>query len=144
MKHDDIRTQSPQKDHDDDAAHPGTVQTIMVIGEDLHFCYLIRRYVRAMHHQFLLARPDTKALQTAVREQPAVIIFDVGISDGLVQRMLRQMKEDVQTCKIPLVVCSWHENRLLATADGADQYLRMPILFGDFVATVASLGIVPG
>jgi len=113
----------------------------MVIGADLHFCYLMRRYVRESAHPLLFSGPDEKALDLAHREKPAVIILEAGLLDARGQQMIRTLKSNQGTCQIPIVMCSWQDEDAQKIEEGADLYLRMPILYGDFLTAINHLGI---
>lgn len=114
---------------------------IMVIGADLHFCYLMRRYVRESAHPLLFAGPDEKALEMAEHQKPAMIILEAGLLDAKGQHMVKALKLNQYTCKIPIVICSWHDEGTDNIEEGADIYLRMPILYGDFLDTINHLGV---
>ncbi len=115
--------------------------SILVIGNDLHFCYLMRRYVRESAHPLLFAGPDEKAVDLAQREKPAIIVLEAGLLDTRGQQMLTTLKMNESTCGIPIVMCSWHDEDPEKLEGGADVYLRMPILYGDFLAALANLGL---
>jgi DNA-binding response OmpR family regulator len=115
--------------------------SILVIGSDLHFCYLMRRYVRESAHPLLFAGPDEKALELAQREQPALIVLEDGLHDLKGQQIIKTLKSSEHTCEIPVALCSWHDEEVTALDNGADIYLRMPILYGDFLAILNNLGI---
>lgn len=115
--------------------------SIMVIGTDLHFCYLMRRYVRESDHPLLFSGPDDKAFDLAQREKPAIIVMEAGLCDSTGQQMLKALKGNPCTGNIPVILCSWHDEDLHKIEEGADVYLRMPILYGDFLATLADLHI---
>ena len=113
----------------------------MVIGTDLHFCYLMRRYVRESAHPLLFAGPDEKALDLALKEQPGLIVLEAGIPDTKGREILRTLKANENTRQIPVVCCSWHEEEFNGPENMADIYLRMPILYADFLAVLSKMGI---
>ena len=115
--------------------------SILVIGNDLHFCYLMRRYVRESAHPLLFAGPDEKALDLAQREKPATIVLEAGLLDARGRQMLTSLKTNDKTCEIPVIMCSWHDEGAEKPEPGADVYLRMPILYGDFLAALTNLGL---
>jgi len=114
---------------------------IMVIGIDLHFCYLMRRYVRESDHPLLFSAPDEKAFKMAQREKPALIVMEAGQPDTRSRLMLKLLKSNHNTCRIPIVICSWHDEDGSNNETCADIYLRMPVLYSDFLAVLGSLGI---
>ena len=117
------------------------VESIMVIGVDSHFSYLMRRYVRESAHPLLFANPGEKALELALREKPSLIVLEAGLPDGKGRHMLKTLKTTPTTCHIPVAFCSWYDNEALDFTDGSVVYLRMPILYEDFLKVLAGAGI---
>jgi DNA-binding response OmpR family regulator len=120
--------------------HPAP-HSIMVIGTDLHFCYLLQRYVRESDHPLLYTTPDDKALSLAQHEKPALIVIEAGNPETRSLEMLKLLKGNRNTCQIPIAFCSWRDNELSSNETGADICLRMPVLYSDFLAALDSLGI---
>ena len=116
---------------------------IMVIGGDSHFSYLMRRYVRTSSHQIIFANPGEDVLALAQREKPAAIVLEAGIPDSMGWHMLRVLKTNQSTSKIPVILCSWLDEEQRGLGEGADVYLRMPILYEDFEAALSRIGIHP-
>ena len=115
--------------------------SILVIGADVHFCYLLQRYVRESNHPLLFSGPDGTVLEISHREKPSLIILEDGLTDLKGQEMIRLLKTDPLTRQIPLALCSWHREETQESEDGADVYLPMPILFGDFLALLTKYGL---
>jgi CheY-like chemotaxis protein len=113
---------------------------IMVIGADLHFCYLMRRYVRESAHPLLFAGPDEKAVELAQLQKPAMIILEAGLLDAKGQLMIRTLKANQDTCQIPVIMCSWNDEDT-QKEEGANLHLRMPILYNDFLTAIKHIGI---
>ncbi|MGC8781607.1 MAG: response regulator [Anaerolineae bacterium] len=117
---------------------------IMVVGADSHFSYLMRRYMRTSAHQVHFANPGEDALAAIRRERPVAIILGAGIPDVLRRDMLHALKANQATREIPVILCSWQEEALSAQTEGADLCLPMPILYEDFVAALAQVGVLVG
>lgn len=115
--------------------------TIMVIGDDSHFCYLMRRYVKKSMHRILFAYLGEDALTLAQREKPAAIVLEVDTPSTVGWDVLRALKADQDTHDIPVVLCSWSDEQEHGVGKGADAYLRKPILYEDFVAALVGIGI---
>ena len=75
--------------------------TIMVVGDDSSFCYLMRRYVGKSAHQILFAYLGEDALALAQREKPAAIVLEVGLPGTMGWDVLRALRADQATCDIP-------------------------------------------
>jgi CheY-like chemotaxis protein len=115
--------------------------SIMVIGADSHFCYLMRRYVLESSHNIVFAYLGDDALALAQKEIPAAIILEVDQPDTRGWELLKLLKNDQTTQNIPVVLCSWLDEDQRVIEEGADAYLRKPILFSDFKTVLSLLGI---
>ncbi len=113
-------------------------QRVMIVGGDANFSYLMQRYVRTSEHQILYANLGEDVLSLAKCEKPIAIILEVDLPDSIGWNTLRALKEDPEVDKIPVIVCSWVDQEARGLAEGADIYLRMPILYGDFEAALAA------
>jgi len=116
--------------------------SILVIGVDSHFCYLMRRYVAESAHPLLFSAPDEQAvIAVAMSEKPALIIMEAGPFSIYSRTILPGLRSNKFTACIPVVVCSWQ-----GETDGhfnarADIHLQMPVLYGDFLHVLSRLGI---
>jgi len=122
-----------------------TPATIMVIGNDSHFCYLMRRYVKKSAQRTVFAYLGEDALALAQREKPAAIVLEVDLPGTRGWDVLRALKADPATCHIPVILCSWLDEKERSKEEGAEAYLREPILYEDFLTTLTDVGIrLPG
>lgn len=117
--------------------------SIMVIGADSHFCYLMRRYVKKSAHNIVFAYIGDDALALAQREKPAAIIMEVDQPDTGGWSVLNALKKDQSTAGIPIVLCSWQDDEERGIQAGAEIYLRKPILYDDFLDALNRIGIAP-
>jgi CheY-like chemotaxis protein len=115
--------------------------SIMVIGSDAHFCYLMRRYVIESMHKIVFAYLGDDALALAQKETPAAIILEVDQPDTRGWELLKSLKSNKTTKQIPVVLCSWKEEDQRGIEEGADAYLHKPILFSDFKKVLALIGM---
>lgn len=118
--------------------------SIMVIGADSHFSYLLRRYVRTSAHHIVFANPGEDVLTLAQYTQPVAIVLGAGIPETLCRAMVHALKADQATHQIPVILCFWQEEDPAERITGADLYLRMPILCEDFEAALARVGVLIG
>lgn len=117
---------------------------VMVIGDDSHFCYLMRRYIRQSAHQIAFAYQGEDVLDIAHREKPAAIILEVDHPGSAGWLVLKALKSDELTSCIPVVLCSWRDDNdadLRKADHKAEIYLQKPILYADFKAALDQLGI---
>lgn len=123
---------------------PSSRATIMVIGGDSNFCYLMQRYIRQSDHQIAVTHQSENALELAHRERPAAIILEIDHPGSMGWSVLRALKADVETSSIPVVLCSWKddESDYRGTDLKGEVYLRKPVLYEDFKAVLDQLGIL--
>lgn len=121
--------------------NPVEPASILIIGEDSHFDYLMRSYVHRSGHPILFSHPGDSVLDVIQRGQPAVIVLDVDLPGMSGWNLLRTLKSNQSTAKIPVVICSWLDEQERGSQQGADVYLRMPILYGDFLEALHHVGI---
>ena len=111
---------------------------IMVAGVDSNFSYLMQRYVRRCAHSIVSANLNDDILALARCQKPVAIILEVDRPNTIGWQILRTLKSDQETGKIPVIVCSWQEEEARAIKEGADTYLHMPILYADFETALGS------
>ena len=112
---------------------------IMIVGGNTQFMYIIQRFVRASAHQILCASLGEDILAKARCEKPAAIVLEVDLPDTIGWNTLRSLKADPNIGRIPVIVCSWLDQEVRCLEQGADLYLRMPILSADFETALASI-----
>jgi CheY-like chemotaxis protein len=117
------------------------LESILVVGMDANFCYLMQRYIRMSNRNSQIAYRYEDALAHAYQSKPVVIIVEIGLPDTLGWNILRVIKQDQTTSGIPIVACSWQDEELLCKKDGADVYLHMPILYEHFQNALNEVGV---
>lgn len=114
--------------------------SILVVGGDSHFYYLMRRYIRMSAHRILFAHQD--ALEIARQEKPAAVILDVAVPGIATLKLLTQLRADPCTYNIPVILCSWFEQDNSFLEHGANAILQMPILYEDFKSALFRVGVI--
>ena len=112
---------------------------IMIVGRDSHFSYLLQRFVSTSAQRVLPVNLSDDVLSLARCEKPVAIVLEVNTPDTVGWQMLRTLKSDQETGRIPVIVCSWLDESARSLIEGADVYLRMPILYKDFGAALAAI-----
>jgi len=115
-----------------------TQDRVMIVGGNAHFSYLMQRYVKTSKHQIIPANLGDEVLTLARSEKPAVIVLEVDRPETMGWHLLRELKADPIVGRIPVIVCSWLDEEARSLAEGADIYLRMPILYADFGAALTA------
>ena len=75
---------------------------------------------------------------------PSVILLDLNLPKVSGFEVLKQIRSDPRTRRIPVVIMtsSHEEEDLLASYDlGANSYIRKPVDFANFVEAIASMGL---
>jgi DNA-binding response OmpR family regulator len=99
-----------------DAATP---LRILVAEDDAALARLYAAYAQSRGHAVLVAKDGAETLVTAAAELPDLIFLDVMMPKLDGRDVLRQLKANAKTARIPVVVVS---------AFGGDQYLRDLVL----------------
>jgi CheY-like chemotaxis protein len=120
------------------------VPTIMIVGDDDSFSYLMQRYVEEGGARALVCPLAPETLALAQRERPAVILLEVSLPETVGQDMLQKFKENELTRDIPVVACSWLEEDAFALVEGAAGHLHKPVLYRDVLAALADAGVSIG
>ena len=116
-----------------------TNNLIMIIGGDSHFSYLMQRFVRTSAHQIIPANLGEDVLALARQEKPVAIVLELDLPETAGWHILRALIADPEVGRIPVIACSWLDEEARGRAEGADIYLRMPILYADFEAALAAI-----
>ena len=120
-----------------------TVIAVLLIGDDLQFSYLIKRYGRSCGCQVVNVIGLDEAYSRVNEMRPALIVLhglNVSADDW---RVLRTLKRERGTCDIPVAVCLASVDEARAWEAGVDYWLTQPVLYEDFLAALAATGIAP-
>ena len=115
-----------------------TNNRVMIVVGNAHFSYLMQRYVRTSEHQVISANLGEDVLALARSEKPAAIVLEVDRPETIGWHTLRALKADPEIGRIPVILCSWLDEEARGRAEGAELFLRMPILYADFGAALAA------
>jgi DNA-binding response OmpR family regulator len=119
-------------------------RAIMIIGDNADFCYLMRRYVSQTAHHAVRAYPEVDAVALAREVRPIAIVLEADPPGSRCWPVLRALKAERSTCDIPVLLCSWLDDDEEHSLDeGADVYLRKPVLYEDLLAALADVGVYP-
>ena len=96
--------------------------------------------------QVLTAEDSEKGRNLAVTEHPDVILMDLEMPDADSWEVVRRLKADAQTGRIPIVGMSAYaldSEREQAIATGCDEFDTKPIDFESLVATIQRVAANP-
>ena len=112
---------------------------ILIVGGDSHFSYLMQRYVLRSAYKIITGTLGEDLLALVRFEKPVAIVMEMDLPETIGWHKLRELKADPDVGKIPIIVCSWLDEEKRGLVEGADVYLRMPILYADFKAALAAI-----
>lgn len=100
---------------------------VLIIDDDTETRKLFRIHLIRLGYEILEAENGVSGLAIAYREKPHIIILDVIMPDLDGWGVLAQLKNDPTLCHIPVIMASIVENRPLAYALGAAEFVNKPI-----------------
>lgn len=77
-------------------------------------------------------------------ELPTVVLLDIGLPRLSGLEVLERLRSDPRTRLLPIVILTSSDadrDRLESYENGANSFVRKPLDFGEFAATVARLGV---
>jgi CheY-like chemotaxis protein len=118
-----------------------TAPTVMIVGDDEDFRYLMCRYVTESGCRALVGQRAAESLAVAGREKPAAIFLEIGPPGMAGRDTLRMLERDGVTRDIPVIACFWLEEEAQALSEGVASYLQKPILYRDVLTVLSDVGI---
>jgi len=112
---------------------------LLAVDNDPAFVDLIRRYLSHQGWDVVGASTADEALEVARTREPAAVLLDVVLPDRDGWELLLDLRRQVATQQIPVVVCSALDEGEVARSLGAAAYLRKPVSQVDLVTTLAHL-----
>ncbi|MEJ2708836.1 MAG: response regulator [Anaerolineales bacterium] len=103
---------------------------ILFVDDDPFTLETLTRAVEVFGHQAILANTGREALRMASAEKPDLIFVDMHLDDMNGLDVVRSLREDPSTLKVPIFVLSADpegETSQKAKAAGARDYLNKPI-----------------
>jgi CheY-like chemotaxis protein len=113
---------------------------ILVIEDNEDNLQLVRFFLERLGHSVLAAYDGLTGMETARREQPDLILLDMGIPEIDGWELAGKLKQDPETKAIPLVALTAYTlpgDKRRALQSGCDGYITKPINvagFGDEIA----------
>lgn len=118
-------------------------RTIMIGTRDPNIAYLLQRYSEEGGFQAVRVCPDKEVLDQARDRRPNLIILDIEQGNSADREIVRQLKTEPTTQRIPIVIYSYLDElpeTLRATIDG---FLPKSVMYDDFMAVVERAGLHP-
>ncbi|MBN9503273.1 MAG: two-component system response regulator [Armatimonadetes bacterium 55-13] len=131
-------------------------QTILLVEDNEQDEMLILRALRKVNlaNQVDVVRDGQQALDYLFQEGefadrknqdlPTVVLLDISLPRISGLEVLRRLRANPKTQLLPVAILTSSDDdqdRLTSYLDGANSFVRKPLAFGEFVETVARLGI---
>ncbi len=100
---------------------------VLVIDDNPAILQLFERYLTPQHYEIIKANSGSEILSLVKESRPAVILLDVMMPNLDGWQVLRSLKENPETAKTPVIICSVLKESELALSLGADAYLKKPV-----------------
>lgn len=118
------------------------MNTILVVDDTPSELELISRYLRDNGYTVIAAKDGKEALNRAKQSKPDVVVTDVVMPNMSGFELCRSLKQDPETEKLPIVICSSKNqqlDRLWGMKQGAAIYITKPFAKEDLLRAVASV-----
>jgi signal transduction histidine kinase/DNA-binding response OmpR family regulator len=109
------------------AAEDAGGKPVLVLEDKVEMMMMYRSYLKNSEFQLLPASTIRDAQEVLERIRPSVIILDVVLRAEDSWRFLADLKQDVRTRDIPVMIASTIEDQAKAFHLGADEYLLKPV-----------------
>jgi signal transduction histidine kinase/CheY-like chemotaxis protein len=100
---------------------------LLVVEDQIEMMMMYRSYLKNSGFNFIPASTTREAQQALDRIRPSAVILDLILKSEDAWRLLAQLKHDVRTRDIPVLVVSSVEDQAKAFHLGANEYLLKPI-----------------
>jgi CheY-like chemotaxis protein len=120
---------------------------ILVIDDDVNLLQMVRLMLERVGHEVETARAGEKGIEMAGQLQPELAIIDVMMPELSGYDVVRRMREDPRTARIPIVILTARSQPMdkhMALEAGANSFLSKPVSsqeLTDRVAAVLQAGV---
>jgi CheY-like chemotaxis protein len=111
-------------------------RSVLVVDDNPDTLDLFRRYLEAHAYRVLTAATGEEALRIAAEQRPDALVLDVMLPAADGYEALQSLRGDPATADVPVVVCTVLEQRDLALALGATEFLAKPVTQGDLLSVL--------
>ena len=102
---------------------------VMIVDDEPDLLKALGLRLKAAGYEVLVAADGIRAMQMALRDQPSVIILDIGMPGGDGHTIARRLKASIRTMTIPIIFLTARkspEDLNKAKEAGAAAYLLKP------------------
>ena len=116
---------------------------VLVVEDNLDSGALLRTTLEQAGFRVKVAENGVAGLRLARTLLPAAITLDIMMPRMDGWRVLQALRDDPATARIPVIVCSIVDNRLLGYRLGASEYLTKPVEPNALLSALARVGASP-
>jgi DNA-binding response OmpR family regulator len=112
---------------------------ILIVDDDPDVRLAMQVRLRSEHYDTFFASDALSSVAEARKQQPDLIILDLGLPGGDGYAVIRQLKADAALSGIPVIVVSARDlqaNKRHAIAAGASVYLQKPVNNAELLAII--------
>jgi two-component system phosphate regulon response regulator PhoB len=109
---------------------------ILVIEDDEALGSLIAYFLRRGNFRTVIARDGIEGLQLARELSPALVLCDSSLPELNGVRVIRALREDPATARIPLILMSGCEKPIRLGAPSMDAFLKKPFAMDEMLGLV--------
>jgi len=124
-----------------DAAPVAGSASIVVIEDDRPSLDLLTAYLSGAEIRVVAARDGRSGLEAVRREQPSAVLLDIRMPGIDGWEVLRALKEDERTERIPVIVVSIVDERSRGAELGAAGYLVKPVSRDNLLGALGAVGL---
>ena len=117
----------------------GQADSILLVEDNADTVALYRRYLAGTRWQLQVVPDPRDVLSVAARSQPRAIVLDIMMPEMDGWSLLQTLRAGPETAGIPVLVCSVVDDPELASALGADAYLKKPVSQEQFLSSLRQL-----
>lgn len=99
---------------------------VLIIEDDISTIKIFERYLKSKDYKLITSQSGKNAIELAHKFHPDLILLDVNLPEKSGWDILRNLKSDVVTKSIPVVVCTILQEKQKALNLGAVEYLEKP------------------
>ena len=113
---------------------------ILIVDDEPDLVRALGLRLKAAGYEVLVATDGIRATQIAIREQPSLILLDIGMPGGDGHTVAQRLKNNLRTGSIPVIFLTARnspEDARKAKDEGAVAYLTKPCKPEDLLAAVA-------
>ena len=113
--------------------------TILVVDDERKIRDLVRSYLELEGYSVLVADTGERALESASRSQPDLVVLDLGLPDLSGEEVARTLRTASNVPIIMLTAKAAEDDRIAGLRLGADDYLAKPFSPRELVARVEAV-----